>query len=85
MYLKGLKNLDSFKYNNELKITAANTTDRTVLFNYITTSDFNTKKTDIHQQISEKIIEEKPVEQPSTPSTIKISLKSNRLDLILSC
>ncbi len=36
LYLKGLKNLDSFKYNNELKVTAAYTTDRTVLFNYIT-------------------------------------------------
>jgi len=36
LYLKGLKNLDSFKYNNELKVTAAYTTDRTVLFDYIT-------------------------------------------------
>ena len=35
LYLKGLKNQDSFKYNNELKVTAAYTTDRTVLFNYI--------------------------------------------------
>ena len=59
LYLKGLKNLDSFKYNNELKITAAYTTDRTVLFNYITTNDFNSNKEDVHQQISEKISEEK--------------------------
>jgi hypothetical protein len=36
LYLKGLKNLDSFKYNNELKVTAAYTADRTVLFDYIT-------------------------------------------------
>jgi hypothetical protein len=56
LYLKALKEQDSFKYNNELKLTAAHTRDRTVLFNYIT--DFNTKKETIHQQISEKITEE---------------------------
>ena len=31
LYLKGLKNQDSFKYNNELKVTASFTSDRTVL------------------------------------------------------
>ncbi len=62
LYLKGLKNQDSFKYNNELKTTAAYTTDRTVLFNFITSDDFNSQKADIHQQISEKISKEKPTE-----------------------
>ena len=47
LYLKGLKNQDSFKYNNELKITASYTTDRTILFNYITSNDFNYQKEDI--------------------------------------
>ena len=41
LYLKGLKNKESFKYNKELKITAAYTTDRSVLFDYITSDDFN--------------------------------------------
>ncbi|WP_291869780.1 hypothetical protein [Maribacter sp.] len=47
LHLKGLKNLNSYKYNNALKITAAYTTDRDVLFNFITSKDFlqNTKKT----------------------------------------
>ena len=36
LYLKGLKNNDSYRYNNELKITAAFTTDRSVLFDFIT-------------------------------------------------
>ncbi len=40
LHLKGLKNLDSYKYNNALKITAAHTTDREVLFDYITTKEF---------------------------------------------
>ena len=43
LYLKGLKNGDSFRYNSELKITAAHTTDRTVLFDYITSSVFKEK------------------------------------------
>jgi hypothetical protein len=43
LYLNGLKNQNSFKYNNELKITAAYTTDRSVMFDYITSSDFNNR------------------------------------------
>ena len=46
LYLKSLKNQNSFKYNKELKITAAHTADRTVLFDFITSIPFNisTKK-----------------------------------------
>ncbi|RKR15304.1 hypothetical protein CLV91_1387 [Maribacter vaceletii] len=40
LHLKGLKNLNSYKYNNALKITAAYTTDRDVLFNFITSKNF---------------------------------------------
>nr|WP_321416066.1 hypothetical protein [uncultured Allomuricauda sp.] len=40
LHLKGLKNLDSYKYNNSLKVTAAHTTDRDVLFDYITSKEF---------------------------------------------
>ena len=40
LHLKGLKNLDSYKYNNALKVTAAYTTDRDVLFDYITSKEF---------------------------------------------
>ena len=64
LYLKGLKNQDSFKYNNELKVTAAYTTDRTVLFNYITSFNSSIKNEEnIHKQITEKIISEKPKEE----------------------
>jgi len=38
--LKGLYNQDSFKYNGELKVTAAHTTDRSVLFEFITSENF---------------------------------------------
>ena len=60
LYLKGLKNQESFKYNYELKLTAAHTTDRTVLFEYITSKNFNEKEENIHQKITEKIVETAP-------------------------
>jgi putative cell wall-binding protein len=53
LYLKGLKNQDSFKYNNELKKTAAYTTDRTVLFDFITSKKFNIQKEGVRQQTRE--------------------------------
>jgi len=40
IYLKGLYNRDSFRYNTELKKTAAYTTDRSVLFDFIISEDF---------------------------------------------
>ena len=40
LQLKGLKNLNSFKYNNALKITAAYTADRDILFDFITSEEF---------------------------------------------
>jgi len=40
VHLKGLKDQNSFKYNQELKITAAYTTDRSILFDFITSEDF---------------------------------------------
>ena len=40
LHLKGLFNQDSFRYNYELKKTAAYTTDRTILFEFITSDNF---------------------------------------------
>jgi len=40
LHLKGLKNLNSFKYNKALKVVAAYTADREVLFDFITSKDF---------------------------------------------
>lgn len=47
IYLKGLYNQESFRYNTELKKTAAFTTDRSVLFDFITSEHFHSvdKKT----------------------------------------
>jgi tetratricopeptide (TPR) repeat protein len=40
LYLKGLYNLNSYKYNFELKKTAATTTERNILFDFITSKAF---------------------------------------------
>ncbi len=40
LHLKTLKDQKSFRYNNELKLAAAHTIDRTILFNFITSDLF---------------------------------------------
>jgi hypothetical protein len=92
LYLKGLKNVDSFKYNNELKVTAAYTLDRTVLFNFITVNDFNiSTKENIHQQITAKISKEvltasstkknEETEVQSSEKEIEIKVTEEKLEI----
>ncbi|WP_111879105.1 hypothetical protein [Aequorivita sp. CIP111184] len=51
LQLKGLKNQESFLYNDALKLTAAHTTDRDILFEYITSEKF------IQNEISQNILQ----------------------------
>ncbi|TXD84552.1 hypothetical protein ESY86_05715 [Subsaximicrobium wynnwilliamsii] len=51
LYLKGLMAKGSPQYNQELKVTAAYTTDRSVLFDYITSEVFN--QNEISQRIKQ--------------------------------
>ena len=51
IFLKILKNTESFKYNKFLKITAAYTTDRAILFDFITSKTF--KQNEISNKIKE--------------------------------
>ena len=46
IYLKGLYSQNSYRYNSELKISAAYTTNRTILFNFITSPLFKSIKKD---------------------------------------
>jgi len=48
--LKGLFNQNSFKYNYALKVTAAHTTDRSVLFDFITSENFVTIQNDLYDK-----------------------------------
>ncbi|WP_179020808.1 hypothetical protein [Winogradskyella forsetii] len=60
LFLKGLKQKESYKYNNALKITAAHTADRGVLFDYITSDIFN--QNEISEQIKQNIEHIKSIE-----------------------
>ena len=51
LQLKGLKNQESFRYNDALKLAAAHTADRDILFEYITSEKF------IQNQISQTILQ----------------------------
>ncbi|WP_289645026.1 hypothetical protein [Maribacter aestuarii] len=55
LHLKGLKNLNSYKYNKVLKNTAAYTTDRDVLFDFITSKNF--LQTDF-KKVPEAVVED---------------------------
>ena len=55
LHLKGLYNQESFRYNYELKKTAAHTNDRSVLFDFITSDNFITLQKN-HIEIQEEII-----------------------------
>lgn len=51
LQLKGLKNENSFLYNDALKLTAAHTVDRDILFEYITSEHF------VQNEISDHILQ----------------------------
>jgi len=63
--LKGLKNQHSFSYNTSLKKTAAYTTDRGVLFEFITSAEF--QQDQVAETIKNRLLAEKAIEnQPET-------------------
>ncbi|WP_299125041.1 hypothetical protein [uncultured Tenacibaculum sp.] len=68
LHLKNLKNQESYKYNNELKVTAAYTTDRTLLFDFITSKAFqkpNNLKEEIKVALKEKLLPSKKTKKVS--------------------
>ncbi|WP_428229945.1 tetratricopeptide repeat protein [Flavobacterium sp.] len=55
--LKGLYNQNSFKYNYALKVTAAHTTDRAVLFDFITSEDFTSIQNEYYDRKLRDLLE----------------------------
>ncbi|WET04390.1 hypothetical protein [Flavobacterium sp. YJ01] len=55
--LKGLYNQNSFKYNYALKVTAAHTSDRSVLFDFITSEIFTSIQNDFYEQKLRDLLE----------------------------
>ena len=84
IYLKALKKQSSFKYNQELKTTAAYTFDRSILFDYITSEAF--VQNEISQFIKQNIAHLKDldviVEDLSVNKSVKIdhTLKQQIID-----
>jgi hypothetical protein len=75
LYLKALKNTESYKYNTALKRTAAHTTDRSILFDYITSDIFNQNEISLEiKRNSEHIksIEVKAIEDLSVNKSVAI-------------
>ncbi|WP_330444345.1 tetratricopeptide repeat protein [Flavobacterium sp. C4GT6] len=68
IHLKGLYNQDSFRYNMELKKTASHTNDRSVLFDFITSENFQSIQKDFLEE-KEKAIEEITVKDTETIQT----------------
>ncbi|UOB18698.1 hypothetical protein [Abyssalbus ytuae] len=80
IYLKALKDQDSFKYNAFLKQTAAFTTDRSILFELITSKSFSQNKIaeKITKQISEVYNIEVKSEEIVTETPEEISITPNK-------
>ena len=84
IYLKGLKDLGSFKYNQELKTTAAYTTDRSVLFDFITSEVFlqNDISTHIKQNFDQiKTIKVEEFQDISTHISSVVEASESKLEL----
>ena len=57
LHLKGLYNQESFRYNYELKKTATYTTDRTILFEFITSDNFTAIQQEMIDEIQKSLLD----------------------------
>ncbi|MBT8285411.1 MAG: hypothetical protein HKO75_08550 [Flavobacteriaceae bacterium] len=91
LQLKGLKNLNSFRYNNALKATAAYTADRDVLFDLITSPEFlqnsiadtisgKTEKLEAQEVEAEEVIAEKESPAALLQESVDAPLPRNTRD-----
>ena len=90
LQLKGYKNSNSFLYNDALKRTAAYTTDRNILFEYITSEHFTQNEiSEVIQQHDEsvneiKVISEDITEQISIEIDNQIKAEIKKAEAILN-
>lgn len=78
--LKGLYNQNSFKYNYALKVTAAHTTDRTVLFDFITSDTFTAIQKGLYDKKILELLDISVVDSEIIKSEIKFEPKINTLE-----
>ncbi len=80
LQLKGLYNLNSFKYNNALKTTAAYTTDRTVLFDFITSNTFVAIQKGLYEKKLLELLDIGVVDHEIIKSELSVEPKINKLE-----
>jgi hypothetical protein len=89
VHLKGLKNQDSFQYNQHLRTTAAYTTDRSILFDFITSKNFeqhtisNTVKESQNQTKEIEVVAEEVKAPQNLPIEEAIETKLQEANAIL--
>ena len=78
--LKGLYNQNSFKYNVALKITAAYSTDRSVLFDFITSDTFTSIHKSLYDRKALEILDMQVIDSEIIIAEEKSELKFNTLE-----
>jgi len=81
LYLKALNQQRSFLYNSELKKTAAYTTDRDVLFDYIVSEDFITYKPLHIEEVD--VVDENYIEFKKPEPTLDETIEKRVLDTLV--
>ena len=79
--LKGLYNENSFKYNSALKVTAAHTTDRAVLFDFISSESFNAIQKDLFEKKTNELLSIKVIDSIEIIQKEKVELNENKVEL----
>jgi tetratricopeptide (TPR) repeat protein len=78
--LKGLYNQNSFKYNVALKTTAAHTTDRTVLFDFITSDTFTAIQKGLYDKKILELLDINVIDSELIVAQEKTEIKINALE-----
>jgi len=82
LYLKGLYNQNSYKYNTSLKSTAACTVDRTVLFEFITSENFTAIQKGLYEEklaelLNINVVASEIVTYPISTSAVKTTVNTS--------
>ena len=78
--LKGLYNQNSFKYNTALKITAAHTTDRSILFEFITSDTFTSIQKGLYDKKALEILDIQVIDSEIIATEVIPEAKINSLE-----
>nr|WP_288836254.1 tetratricopeptide repeat protein [uncultured Flavobacterium sp.] len=77
--LKGLYNENSFKYNSALKVTAAHTTDRAVLFDFISSESFNAIQKELFEKKTNELLSIHVIDSIEVIPTKKAAINENSI------